>query len=262
MMRDAFAIALLGAVLCGCRGCDHGEQTSPRETASPRTPPESSERPTAAESEQYPVQWWEGLQLKSLNDAASLYASGDGQDFGELKLDGERARPTNCTQWAELHSKRYEPVNTPEEQADNGAKLRCLTLALLQRAHAARTSHIRSLAWDSSMLRVLPATVATALNQDSVRAREKATGAGKSLSEFATNARAKPSAEERTLEINEGDTLIVLHAEAWGDFNGDGLDDVAISVVNGAVRGTYAAVRLLVLTRLSADGLLKVVEAH
>ncbi len=262
MMRDVFAIALLGAVLCGCRGCDRGEQTGPRETASPSMPLDSSARPTGAESAPYPVQWWEGLQLKSLHDAAALYASGDGQDFGELKLNDERVRPANCTQWAELHARSYEPVNTPEEQADNGAKLRCLTLAVLQRAHTARTSHIRLLAWDTSMLIVLPATVATALNQESVRARDQATAAGKSLSEYAPNARAKPSSEERTLEINEGETLIVLHAEAWGDFNGDGIDDVALSVVNGPVRGTYAAVRLFVLTRLSADGLLKVVEAH
>jgi hypothetical protein len=262
MMRDAFAIALLAAVLCGCRGREHGEQAGPREATSPTTPADSLKRPAAAESEQYPVQWWEGLQLKSLHDAASLYTSGDGQDFGELKLNGERVRPTSCTQWAELHSHQYEPVNTPEEQADNGAKLRCLTLALLQRAHAARTSHIRSLAWDSSMLRVLPAAVATALNQDSIRARDNATTAGKSLAEFAPSARAKPSSEARTLEIDQGDTLITLHAEGWGDFDGDGVDDIALSVVNGAVRGTYAAVRLLVLTRLSADGLLKVVEAH
>jgi hypothetical protein len=264
MMRRALAIALLGAVLCGCPGRDHGEETRPRETTAPRPAPDSSERPTAAaaESEKYPVQWWEGLQLKSLNGAASLYTSGAGQDFGELKLDGERARPTNCTQWAELHSKRYEPVNTPEEQADNGAKVRCLTLALMQRAQAARTSHIRSLAWDGSMLRVLPASVATVLNRDSVRARDEATAAGKSLSEFVHSARAKPSSEKETLEINEGDTLIVVHAEAWGDFNGDGVDDVALSVVNGTVQGTYASVRLLVLTRTSADGLLKVVEAH
>jgi hypothetical protein len=56
--------------------------------------------------------------------------------------------------------------------------------------------------------------------------------------------------------------LVMLHAEAWGDFNGDSVDDVVVSVVNGAVEGTYASVRLLVLTRTSADGLLNVVEEH
>jgi hypothetical protein len=262
MIRISSAIALCGAVLCGCRGRDHSEPAHQPATLAPSRAADSSARPAAGATEPYPVQWWQGLQLKSLNDAASLYANADGQDFGELKRDGERVRPTNCTQWAELHSQSYEPVNTPEEQTDNGAKVRCLTLALLKRAHPARTSHLRSLAWDSSMLTVLPATIASALNQESVRDRDQATAAGKSLSQFAPNARAKTSSEERTLEISQGDMLIMLHAEAFGDFNGDGIEDVALSVVNGAVRGTYAAVRVLVLTRFSADGLLKVVEAH
>jgi hypothetical protein len=262
MMRHVLEIALLGAILGGCRECDHRELPGAHEARpSDRTLP-ASEPPTAAPIKQYPVRWWGGLQLKSLNDATVLYTSGDAQDFGELKLDGERARPNSCVRWTELHSKGYEPVNTPEEQTDNGAKLRCLSLKLLQRAHAAQTSHIRSLAWDSSMVSVLPATVATALNQDSVRARDEATAAGKSLAELAPSARANPSSDENTLEINEGDTLIALHAEAWGDFNDDGVDDVAVSVVNGAVQGTYAVVRLLVLTRFSAGGVLKVIEAY
>lgn len=262
MMRHVLELALLGAILCGCRGCEHGERPGAREARSSDPTRPSPVPSTAATSEQHPVRWWDGLQLKSLNDAKVLYTSGDAQDFGELKLDGERARPTTCVRWTELHKKGYEPVNTPEEQTDNGAKLRCLSLKLLQRARGARTSHIRSLVWDSSMVRVLPASVATALNQDSVRARDEATAAGKSLSELAPSVRANPSSDESTLEINEGETLITLHAEAWGDFNGDGVDDVAVSVVNGAVQGTYAVVRLLVLTRFSDDGLLKVIEAY
>jgi hypothetical protein len=128
-MRAAFVIALLGVVLCGCRGRGHGEQARAREPTSVSTAPEPSTRQASADSERYPVRWWEGLHLKSLNDAASLYASGDGRDFGELKLDGERVRPTNCADWARMHSQGYEPINTPEEQADNGAKIRCLTLS-------------------------------------------------------------------------------------------------------------------------------------
>jgi hypothetical protein len=105
MRRHLLATALLGAVIYGCRGCDHGEQPRASETVSSEPPLPLPKSPPAAASEQYPVRWWDGLQLSSLNDAAALYASGDAQDFGELKLDGERARPTNCERWAELHAK-------------------------------------------------------------------------------------------------------------------------------------------------------------
>lgn len=43
--------------------------------------------------------------------------------------------------------------------------------------------------------------------------------------------------------------MILVHAEAWGDLNDDGVDDIALSVVNGATRGTYNYVRLLTLSR-------------
>jgi hypothetical protein len=35
--------------------------------------------------------------------------------------------------------------------------------------------------------------------------------------------------------------MIVLHAEAWSDFDGDGHNDIVMSVIDGATRGTSGA---------------------
>ena len=121
---------------------------------------------------------------------------------------------------------------------------------------------MRDLPWNRKLLALIPAAVATALSQDDERAVNAATTDGKTLAQFDPMARSKPASEESTLEIIDGDrqTLRVIHAEAWGDFNDDGTDGLLVSVVNGATRGTLAYVRLMTLTRFSQTEPLRVIE--
>jgi hypothetical protein len=220
-------------------------------------------RTQAAAAETYPVRWWSGLGLKNSADAAALYAAPAPDAFGELQRGDVTHRPNDCREWTKLHAEGYKPTTTVEAQADSGAELRCMTLLLLQRARPAKTSYIRDLVWNSSLLSVLPASVATTFNAEREQAVAKAVSEGLALSRFDPKARGKTSDDEHTLEIIEGNgqTMIIVHAEAWGDFNGDGVDDVALSVVNGATRGTYSYVRLLTLSRDSRDAMLKPIVA-
>jgi hypothetical protein len=221
--------------------------TTPPATSLPTTPP------TSADPDRYLVKWWDGLELPSLADAPARYSRLEPDSFGELELAGERARPASCVEWSELHSKGFGPINTVEGQADDGAKIRCGTLKLLQSAKPATQSYVRDVPWNRKLLSLLPAAVATSLSQDDERAVHAATTGGKTFAQFDSKARPKPGSEAATLEIIEGDrqTMIVIHAEAWGDFNDDGTDDVLVSVVNGATQGTLAYVRLMTLTRFS-----------
>jgi hypothetical protein len=234
--------------------------------ASPSQPPASSPivttAPTSANPSRYPVKWWDGLELPSLADAPARYSRREPDSFGELELAGSRARPASCVEWRGLHSKGFEAVNTVEGQSDDGAEIRCVTLALLQSAKPATQSYVRELPWNRKLLRLIPAAVATAISQDDERAVNAATADAKTLAQFDPKARPKPGREESTLEITEGDrqTMIVIHAEAWGDFNDDGTDDLLVSVVNGATRGTLAYVRLMTLTRFNQTEPLRVID--
>lgn len=227
----------------------------------PATSPIATTAPTAAPS-RYAVKWWDGLELPSLADALARYSRREPDLFGELELAGSRARPVSCVEWSELHSKGFEPVNTVEGQRDDGAKIRCITLTLLQRAKPATQSYVRDLPWNRKLLTLIPAAVATALSQDAERAVNAATTEGKTLAQFDPKARPKPAREDSALEIIESNrqTMIVIHAEAWGDFNDDGTDDLLVSVVNGATRGTLAYVRLMTLTRFGQTETLQIVD--
>lgn len=206
----------------------------------------------------YPVRWWSGLELKTLAEASKLYTATQAGAFGDLQRGDVTKRPNDCVEWTKLHADGYEPTTTVEAQADSGAKLRCMTLLLLQRAQPAKASYVRDLAWDRSLLSVLPAAVATAFNKEREQAVTEATSKGLTLAQFDGKAKVKPSQEEQTLEITEGggQTMILVHAEAWGDLNDDGVDDIALSVVNGATQGTYSYVRLLTLSRNTSGAML------
>jgi hypothetical protein len=197
-----------------------------------------------------------------LEDAGKFYAATQTDTFGDLQRGETTKRPSDCVEWTQLHADGYEPTSTVEAQADSGSKLRCMTLLLLQRAQPAKVSYVRDLAWDRSLLSVLPASVATAFNKERENAVRAATSKGLTLAQFDRKAGIKPSQEEHTVEIVEGDghTMIVVHAEAWGDLNDDGVDDIALSVVNGATQGTYNYVRLLTLSRSSPGSMLTLVE--
>jgi len=103
------------------------------------------------------------------------------------------------------------------------------------------------------------AEVATAFNETREHAVTDATANRLSLAQLDSQAKVNPSRDEHTVEIIEGDgkAMIVVHAEAWGDLNDDGVDDVAVSVVHGATQGTYSYVRLLTLSRHTRGGLLE-----
>jgi hypothetical protein len=219
--------------------------------------------PAAQAAPGIPVKWWSGLELRSLAEAKHVYGDDAADSFGPLKRGGTTRQPRNCVEWTQLSAEGYEPVDGLAAQTDDGAKLRCMTLLLLQRAQPSKTSYVRELAWDATLLPLLPAAVATAFNEQRKRAVERATARQESLAKLDPRAHAGRKQED-TLEVIEGggQTMILLHAEAWGDLDADGIEDLVLSVTNGATQGTYSYARLLVLTRSSASEPLRLISVE
>jgi hypothetical protein len=84
---------------------------------------------------------------------------------------------------------------------------------------------------------------------------------GRSLAELIPDARLASSRRPRRLTIAEpsGESRFTLHAEAWGDINGDGVEDLLVSVFNSVEQGTYFELRLLRMTRVAPEGALTVI---
>lgn len=142
----------------------------------------------------------EGLELKDLADAGKLYAATQTDAFGDLQRGETTKGPSDCVEWTQLHADGFEPTSTVEAQADSASKLHCMTLLLLQRAQPSKVSYVRDLAWDRSLLSLLPAVVATAFSKERENAVAAATSKGLSLAQFDRKATVKPSPEEHTVE--------------------------------------------------------------
>ena len=272
-VRSSMSAVCAIALACGGQPAREASQptAAPAAAAEPAPsspPPLPTPPPVAPISAQanFPVKWSSAsaLELKSASDAHARYLQDEPDTFGELEGEGTKVRPTNCVQWSELHAKAYAPTNGVEETPDSGAKLRCATLALIERARPAERSYVRDLSWDRNMLPILPVDIATSVHDDDERAIAAARGAGKSFKQFDPKARAKPTTDKETLEIIEGDktTMVLMYPMVWGDFDADGTDDMAMAVVNGATQGTLAYSRLLTVTRTSAIEMLRVIESR
>ena len=276
MSARAALVILCAALGCGDKapqesaGPDQGQvvaapKSTPETPSQPGVPTTSAPEKTTYESK-YPVKSSNAaaLELSTASDAHAQYTRDEPELFGELERDGTKVRPKNCSEWAELKAKDFEPSSGVEEAPDSGAKLRCLTLKLLESGKAAASSHVRDLSWDRKMLAILPVEVATTLQGDDDRAVAAARAAGKSFGQFDRKARVKPSTDKEMLEVVEGSrqTMILMYPMAWGDFDGDGVDDVAVAVTNGATHGTLAYTRLLTLTRIRPTETLTVIESR
>jgi hypothetical protein len=201
------------------------------------------------------------LGVGSPAEAHARYTLDEPDAFGELKGEGKSIRPTNCAQWAKLHGQKYEAASAVEAEIDTRARLRCTTLKLLQDAKAAERSYVRDVSWNGEMLAILPPEVATSLDDQDTHAIERARGAGKTFKEFDPEARLEPSSDKQQLEIIQGkkETRIRVYPMAWGDFDGDGTDDIALGVVNSASQPAQSYTRLLVVTRDNAAEKLRVI---
>jgi len=285
--------ALLGLAVCvGCR--DRKQEVEPAPPAAERALRPESQRPgpTAAppaaappaaaspaarspaaaspvvapptEALPYPVKWSNDLNLTSLADVPAALTRQDPTGFGELVLGAKQVLPTHCKQWAELHQAGYEPSTELEVQADGGAAFQCDVLRLLERARPARLSFVRELPKKGpDLLRILPAVFATAESPERAKRLAPLTQQGASLAAFDPKAKtiASPVPEVTRVSESQGQSLVDIQPKAWGDFNGDGVDDVLMAVRNSMTEGSISTARVLLLTRAAPTEVLRVLEA-
>lgn len=178
---------------------------------------------------------------------------------GELVRKEKAARPDNCRRWRALRRRGYAPKSALARQINAGALVRCGSLEFLARARSSRFSHVRNLLVGAGP-RDVPAIVASAPSPLAEEARDRAVAKGWTLADFVPAARTMPSELPGRLSILEpaASSIAILNAEVWGDINSDGIEDLALSVLNTAADGSSFDMRLLHVTRLSASSPLTV----
>jgi hypothetical protein len=92
--------------------------------AAPSATVPSGQTPAVAPSTAAPVtpdiavNWWSGLELRSLVDARQVYEADAADNFGPLKLGATIRQPRNCVEWTQLSAGGYEPVDGLAAQTD------------------------------------------------------------------------------------------------------------------------------------------------
>lgn len=182
---------------------------------------------------------------------------------GELVKKEKFAHPDNCRRWRGLRKKGYAPKSALGKQIDAGALVRCGSLEFLAKARASRRSHVRNLLVGATPS-ALPAIVASASSSLAEQARDRAVARGASLAELLPGARIIPSELPGRLSIAEpsSESSIILNAEAWGDVNADGIEDLILSVLNTSDDASYYEMRLIQVTRLSPSSPLAVLAVQ
>jgi hypothetical protein len=216
--------------------------------------------PDAGAGPQLAVRWTEAIELGSLAEVdAALRAPIT--DPPELLCDGGTTRLVrSCLESIELHAKGCSaaPIS-----GDPWAG-RCRPLEMLKAARPARSSHVADIdAVDRPALAVLPAALGTAMSPEEEQHQKRAASKGQSWLGYAPRARieAGPTSGPYEFRVNEGNgNGALVKIMAWGDFDGDGSEDLMVNTVNYVLEGRAFYERLLVLTRTAPDEVLRVVS--
>jgi len=192
-------------------------------------------------------------------DAKQALSAVEENAFASLVHGDKRVVPNNCRSWRALRARGFAPKNPLAEQLDGGALARCGALEFLARAKPSRVSHVRN-ALDGAGPNSLPAIVASATSKLALQARNKAVAKGLTLGQFLPGARTGKIELRGRVLIDEpaSATSVIVNAEAWGDINSDGVEDLLLSVMNSDDDISYFDMRLLELTRLSPEAPLTV----
>ncbi len=178
---------------------------------------------------------------------------------GQIVRKEKFAHPDNCRRWRSLRTRGYAPKNSLGKQINAGALVRCGSLEFLALARPSRVSHVRGLLARAG-LSILPAIVASATSPLAEQARDRAVAKGSTLAEFLPTARPIPSELPGRLSIAEPSSKsnVIINAEVWGDINSDGVEDLALSVLNAADDNSSFDMRLIHVTRRSPSAPLTV----
>lgn len=167
---------------------------------------------------------------------------------------------SRCSEFLALEAAGHRPRPGAQFAVASAWDLQCGALALLRDARRPAVSYVRHVTLSRAIVDILPPTLGTAPSNEARQRAEAADRQGLAWAAF------NPSLE---VDVRDADEIAVkehngftttLTLLAFGDFNGDTIDDVLAFVSHRATpRGTYRAFEHVVLTRASPDARLSVV---
>jgi hypothetical protein len=155
-----------------------------------------------------------------------------------------------------------DSANTYERSTESFFKDQCDVPLLVLAAQPSRVSYVKNFKLDEAALDLLPPSLSWIMSGDEEQAADEAERQGLSWKKF------KPGLKIREkyangMEVEEPDEATIdLEINAFGDFNGDGIEDVLLFKSTHAIKGTFRFYQSVILTRTAAGGPLKAFEVE
>lgn len=201
------------------------------------------------------VRWSAKLNLSSLADIDARLAQPEPMLAPDTPLRlsvGDTSRDvTNCLQYFAAQADGLR-ANTSFAMAQEGQFIGdCFALRDLKNAKPAVISFVPQ-KWTADALSILPPLLQWG-DQNGVINVERpwSTVAGVRMTDY----------RDESVSVEDELSGYIVTTRAWGDFNGDGFEDIAVSVAARAKEGTLLVYAYYTLTRCNATGVLRAISS-
>jgi hypothetical protein len=179
-----------------------------------------------------------------------------GQEIYEHS-DRHRQTPT-CADYARAMKNGWRNnANTFEMTMAASFKEECDVPLLILAAKPSRVSYVQNFKLDESAIDLLPPTLSWILSGDEAQAAEEAERKGLSWKKFKPGLKTREKYRNGMTFEEPDEATIELEIKAFGDFNGDEIEDVLLFKSTHAINGTFSFYQPVILTRTADGGPLK-----
>ncbi len=215
---------------------------------------------------EHPVRWTSLVPIKSVADIDhQMQVPVDmSQSGGELELTdakGKRVKVTTCQEYGDLKDKGLAPQTTYDISMESWFIDVCKPLQFLKIAKPSKSSFVSKFDLKDDPLSNLPIELGLWLSGDAERAVQLASARGTTWGQYVPDAKVEAAENDQiVVKSKKDDSATYINLIAWGDFNGDGIEDVLLQVSHHVLSGSYGDHGFRVLTRLGEGQRLKVTE--
>ena len=209
-------------------------------------------------SENHPIRWTSEIKIKSLDEIEGIFnKSIDMSKAGtnsSLELTGknnEKITVVTCNEYFGLKDKGYYARTTYDIAMESWFQEGCEVLKLLSDAKPSEISYLSEFRLSVDAVNILPPTFGFQVSGDNTDKAEKLAREGKKFIDYDKDIEVKME-DNDTISIEGEGYNGKLSLLAWGDFNGDGIEDLMFNVYYHT-SGSYSHNGFQWVTKLSEN---------
>jgi hypothetical protein len=194
-------------------------------------------------------------QAKKQPDAQMLSnAWHEGYDFSFIGESKKEVKINTCNDLIKAYAAKEEPLTNIEWNRFQSAAVTCYAIKAFSEAKPSTQSYLGNFALTKETINKLPVDLAFIISNDDIE-RSKPF---KTLGEYQTNGvvevKSQYSALFKSTTHGVGGFAQNMNVLAKGDFTGDGIEDILISVLSYPTDGTMRVFDLFIITQTKPDG--------